>query len=137
MSVKNNKASVRRLLEEAYNKGNLSIGYELVAPNVVGHYPDMKGIEAWKQFAAAWRIAFPDLIISVEDIIGEGDKVVASWSARGTHQGDFQGIAPTGKQVIVTGVAIYRFIGDRIAEMWGWRDALGLMQQLGVIPSKN
>jgi len=75
---------------------------------VVGHNPEIGGIEGWKQFATAWRIAFPDLQITVEDIIGEGDKVVASWKATGTHKGDFQGIAPTGKPVTVTGVPLLR-----------------------------
>jgi steroid delta-isomerase-like uncharacterized protein len=135
MSVKENKAIICQLLEETYSKGNLAVGDKLVAQHVVLHNPDMKGIESWKQFATMWRTAFPDLRITADDIIAEEDKVVAIWTARGTHQGSFQGIAPTGKQVTVTGVAIYRFSGNKIEEMWGWRDALGLMQQLGVIPS--
>ena len=126
-----NKAMVRRLLEEAYSKGNIAVGDELLNANVVFHNPDIEGIKRWKQFATMYRTAFPDLRIAVEDTIAEGDKVVARWRAWGTHKGDLRGIAPTGKQATWTGVATYRFAGGKIVEAWGCRDAIGLMRQLG------
>lgn len=136
MSTEENKATVRQIIEEAYSKGNLAVGDELLTANVVLHTTsaDIEGPEGWKQFVTAWRTPFPDLRIAVEDTIAEGDKVVARWTARGTHKGHLRSIAPTGKQVTVTGVAIYRFAGGKIEEMWALNDALGLMQQLGVVP---
>ena len=86
----------------------------------------MEGIEAWKQYATVYLTAFPDLNIVSDDNIAEGDKVMACWSARG--------IAPTGKEVKLTGIAIFRFTGGKIEEIWGCNNALGIMQQIGVIP---
>ena len=97
---------------------------------------NIEGIEGWKQYARAFLTGFSDLVVSVEDTIAEGDKVVAHWTCRGTHTGELRGIAPTGKQVTWTGIAIYRFSGGKIEEILGWNDALGLMQQLGAVPSE-
>ena len=140
MSIEERRAIVCELLEEAYSKGNAAIGDKHLAFDSVFHTPpepDISGIENWKKFVIMWRTAFPDCILTVEDTIAEGDKVVASWSARATHKGELRGIAPTWKQVTISGVAIYRFVGNKIAEIWGWRDTFGLMQQLGVIPPRQ
>jgi steroid delta-isomerase-like uncharacterized protein len=133
-----NKAIVRRLFEELWNKGNLSLADELFSPNYA-HYdpstPDVgRGPESEKKRATLYRTAFPDLQLTIEDIIAEGEIVMARWSCRGTHKGDLSGIAPTGKQFKISGVTIARLANGKLAEGWVNWDALGLMQQLGVVP---
>jgi predicted ester cyclase len=81
-----------------------------------------------------YRNAFPDMRLTIEDIIAEGETVIARWSCRGQHKGELNGIAPTGKQVAFTGVTIARFAGGKMVEGFVNWDALGLMQQLGVVP---
>jgi steroid delta-isomerase-like uncharacterized protein len=133
-----NKAIVRRLFEELWNKGNLSLADELFSPNYA-HYdpstPDVgRGPESEKKRATLYRTAFPDLRLTIEDIIAEGETVMARWSCRGTHKGDLSGIAPTGKQFNISGVTIARLANGKLAEGWVNWDTLGLMQQLGVVP---
>jgi predicted ester cyclase len=126
MSIEENKAVVRREQEELWNHtGNLDVAEELFAADYV---------EAAKQEAADFRQGFPDVISTVEDLIAEGDKVVARWRAQATHQGEYMGIPPTGKEVDFTGIAIYRIEGGKIAESWNVSDELGLMRQLATIP---
>jgi steroid delta-isomerase-like uncharacterized protein len=133
-----NKAVVRRLLEEVWNKGNLSVADELFAPNYITHdssTPDFgRGAESEKKRASLYRSAFPDLRLTIEDMIAEGDTVMTRWSTRATHKGDLSGIAPTGKQITISGISFGRLAGGKIVEAWVNWDALGLMQQLGVIP---
>ena len=134
MSVEENKAIFRRIVEEGFNKGNLAIVDELVATDHVNHTDNVHGPEEYKQFITMYRTAFPDLHMTIEDQIAEGDKVVNRWTSRGTHKGDLMGIPPTGKQTTVTGMYVARIIGGKIVEEWGNFDALGMMQQLGVVP---
>jgi steroid delta-isomerase-like uncharacterized protein len=133
-----NKTAVRRLFEEVWNKGNLQVTDELFAPNYVHHdasTPDVgRGPESEKKRATLYRTAFPDLRLTVEDIIAEGETVMARWSCRGTHKGDLSGNTPTEKQFTISGVSIARFASGKIVEGWVNWDALGLMQQLGVVP---
>ncbi len=138
MAAEENKAVVRRELEEIFNHtGNLDAADEVYTPDYIGHQPapdDIQGVEGAKQFAAIFRRAFPDLRTTVEDQIAEGDKVVTRWMARGTHEGEFVGIAPTGNQVEITGITISRIANGKVAEDWTEYDALGMMEQLGVVP---
>jgi steroid delta-isomerase-like uncharacterized protein len=133
-----NKNVVRRLFEEVWNKGNLPLADQLFAPNYAHHdssTPDVgRGPESEKKRATLYRTAFPDMRLTIEDIIAEGEIVMARWSCRGTHRGDLSGIAATGKQFNISGVSIARFAGGKMAEGWVNWDALGLMQQLGVVP---
>ena len=133
-----NKTVIRRLFEEVWNKGNLPVTDELFAPNYVHHdssTPDVgRGPESEKKRATLYRTAFPDLRLTIEDIIAEGETVMARWSCRGTHKGDLSGIAPTGKQFNISGVTIARLANGKLAEGWVNWDAQGLMQQLGVAP---
>jgi len=133
-----NKTVVRRLFEEVWNKGNLPVTDELFAPNYAHHdssTPDVgRGPESEKKRATLYRTAFPDLRLTIEDIIAEGETVMARWSCRGTHNGDLSGIAPTGKQFTISGISIARIANGKMAEGWVNWDALGLMQQLGVVP---
>jgi predicted ester cyclase len=138
MSVEHNKALVRRLYEEGLNKGNLAVADEILAPDYIRHglAPGAPlGPESTKHVFSTMRAALPDLRITVEDMVGEGDKVVARVTGRGTHKGEYMGVAPTGKQVTVTFIGIYRFAGSKLKEAWIQMDELGMMQQLGVVPS--
>lgn len=133
-----NKTAVRRLVEELWNKGNLPVADELIAPTYTHHdasTPDVgRGPESEKKRATLYRTAFSDLRLTVEDMIAEGETVVARWSCRGAHKGDLNGIAPTGKQFAISGVSVVRFSGGKMVEGWINWDALGLMQQLSVVP---
>jgi steroid delta-isomerase-like uncharacterized protein len=133
-----NKNVVRRLFEELWNKGNLSVADELFTANYDHHDPSTpdvgRGPESEKKRATLYRTAFPDLRLTIDDIIAEGETVMARWSCRGTHKGDLSGIAATGKQVTISGVAVARFTKGKMVEGWVNWDALGLMQQLGVVP---
>src|SRR6266404_5816896 len=135
---KENKTVIRRLFEELWNKGNLSVADQLFAPNYTHHDPSTPdvglGPESEKKRATLYRTAFPALRLTIEDIVAEGETVVARWSCRGTHKGELNGIAPTGKQFNITGVSIARFTNGKMFEGFVNWDALGLMQQLGVVP---
>jgi steroid delta-isomerase-like uncharacterized protein len=136
MSTKENKAIIRRNYEEAFNDGNLSVLDEIVAPEFILHGapPGSTGPEVLRQAMRSLRTAFPDGHMTVEDLIAEGDKVVARLTLRGTHSGDFQGIPPTGKQVTMTGISISRITDNKIQEYWSNRDDLEVMRQLGALP---
>jgi steroid delta-isomerase-like uncharacterized protein len=133
------KAISRRFLEEAFNSGKLDVVDELVAPEFVNHDAALPeptvGIEAAKASINGYREAFPDLRLTVEQQLAEGELVTTRWSARGTHQGELMGMAATGKQATVTGITIDRIVDGRLVESWTNWDTLGLMQQLGVIPA--
>jgi len=136
MSTEDNKAHVRRGFE-AVNQKNLAVFDELLTPDVVFHSASttMQGLEAYKQLLSVYLTAFPDLQFTIEDMIAEGDTVVVRYTTRGTHQGNFRGIPPTGKQVSGTGMFIDRLVNGKAVEQWINGDDLGLLQQLGVIPS--
>jgi steroid delta-isomerase-like uncharacterized protein len=133
-----NKNAVRRLIEEVWNKGNLQVTEELFAPNYIHHDPSTpevgRGPEGEKKRATLYRNAFQDFKLTVEDTIAEGETVVARWTCRGSHKGELNGIAPTGKQFAITGVSVVRFASGKMVEGYVNWDALGLMQQLGVVP---
>lgn len=134
-----NKALSRRLIEEVYGRGNIATADEIVAPDFVGHATTIgeadAGVEQFKQFVQELRQAFPDLHISIEDQIAEGDRVVTRWSVTGTHRGAFQGIGPTGARGAMTGISIDRYANGKLVECWENSDDLGLLQQLGVVPA--
>ena len=138
MSKAKNEAIVRRFLEEAYNQGNLAVGDELLAEDCVFYTPaPIQGIAGWKQFATAFLTAFPeDLRVTIDELFVAGDKVAVRWTAQGTHKGPLRGIPPTGNQVTWVGIAFYGLSNGKITEVWGLNDALGIMQQIGAIPSK-
>ena len=125
MSAEENKALVRREQEELWNHtGDLEAAEELFAGGQA---------DAAKQEAADFRRGFPDVISTVEDLIAEGDKVVARWRSRATHRGDYMGIPASGKEVEFTGISIYRIEGNKIAESWSVEDQFGLMRQIGAV----
>lgn len=130
-----NKAQMRRVIEEVYNRGDLALVDELATADMVIHAAsgDIVGREAVKAYVAALRGGFSDLHVTIEDQIAEGDRVVTRWTARGTHDGLFQGLAPTGRRACVTGTDVDRMVDGRAVECWMQMDELGLMQQLGAV----
>jgi steroid delta-isomerase-like uncharacterized protein len=132
-----NKAVIRRWIE-AFNERNLEAEADLLAPGYVAHVPaapgPLEGLEAWRQFTGPFVEAFPDLRLTVEDIMAEGDMVAARVAFDGTHRGEFQGIPPTGKEVAFTSIEVNRVVDGKGEEHWVEIDLLGLMQQLGAIP---
>lgn len=136
MSEKN-KALYRRMFEGVW-AGRLDVADELIDPSYVAHGLGVElppGPEGFKVFVAMYLGAFPDIIMTVEDQVAEGDKVVTRWKATGTHQGELMGIPATGKEIVVHGVNISRIEDDKLVEAWNSWDGLGMLQQLGVIPS--
>jgi steroid delta-isomerase-like uncharacterized protein len=138
MSIEENKAIVRKFFEEGPSKGNIRAANELLSPDFVMHIPlpACPGIEGINEVITTCRAAFEHLNVTVEDMIAEGDKVVARFVARGIHTGNFMALPPTGKSVTMTGIEIFRIKDGKIAELWGEVNLLGLMQQLGIIPGK-
>jgi len=136
MSTEQKKANDRRLIE-GLNQGNVNVFDELMVLTFVDHEASttMQGLEAFKQFVSAYLTAFPDLHFTIEDQIAEEDKTTLRYTARGTHRGDLMGIPPTGKQVTVTGIFITRWANGKAEESWFNFDALGMLQQLGVVPA--
>jgi steroid delta-isomerase-like uncharacterized protein len=139
MSTEQNKALVRRLMEEVINQGNTSLVDELFAPDFVEHEelpPGIpSGIEAVKTLFTMFHSAFPDFQVTVDDLIAEGDKVVVRSTWSGTHKGEFMGIPPSGQSVSFGVYDIIRMAGGKVVEHWGQMDNMGLMQQLGVVPA--
>jgi steroid delta-isomerase-like uncharacterized protein len=137
MSAEENKAVVRHHFEEMWSQGNLTVVDETYTTDSIIHVPpspDILGPEALKQFVTMYRTAFPDFHVTVEDEIAEDDIVVIRWTASGTHQGELMGIPPTGKPIKITGISIGRIASCKLVETWTNFDALGMLQQLGVIP---
>jgi steroid delta-isomerase-like uncharacterized protein len=130
-----NKAVVRRWFEEVWNQGNDSVVDELMAPGAVlyGLGPEMRGPAAFKPFHAAYRNAFPDVRIEVEDVIAEGDMVALRWTATATHRGDGLGIPATNQKVRFSGMGMARIQGGQLVEGFNLYDEMGLMKQLGVV----
>jgi steroid delta-isomerase-like uncharacterized protein len=140
MSTEENKALLRRSVEEIFSaQGDLDVADEIYAPNYVGHNPldseDVRGPEGAKEQARMYRNAFPDVRLNIEEQIAEGDRVVTRWMGSGTHQGEMMGIAPTGNQIRVDGITISRIQDGKVVEDWELFNALGLMQQLGAVPT--
>jgi len=136
MSTEENKAIVRRY-REAHTSNNLALLDDIVAPDIISHsgIPGLPpGREGGKMVHQMFLSAFPDGVSTTDDLIAEGDEVVERFTFRGTNNGSFMGAPPTGKKVTKTGISIFRIAGGKIVEHWGENDALGTMQQLGLIP---
>jgi predicted ester cyclase len=134
MSTKENETIARRYYEEVWDRGNLAVIDQLVAPSISLNSWS-PGLEGLKQVITSTRTSFPDLHYTLEDIIAAADKIVVRFTFRGTHRGEYRGIAPTGKEVTYTGIGIWRIAGGKLVEHWSNIDLLGLLQQLGAIPT--
>jgi steroid delta-isomerase-like uncharacterized protein len=133
-TLDDNKNLYLRLADEVLSKKNLAVVDELIADDFVEHVggvPRRIGVEGFKAARTRRNLAFPDWKVTVDDIIAEGDKVVARATGQGTHRGEYMGIPPTGRFVTVSWIAIYRVADGKLAEHWQHIDELGLRQQLG------
>lgn len=137
MSTEENKALVQRMLH-MFVSGDVSTLDQFITPNWVNHdpsLPPLQGYEGFKQLVMLFRSAFPDMQVEFEDMLAEGDKVAGRFRLRGTNTGSFRGIPPTGKAVDITATGIIRVVDGKVTDNWVNVDALGLMQQLGVVPT--
>lgn len=134
-----NKELVRRL--DAIWDGDLDIVDELVAADYTNHnsmVPDAPpGPEGFKRNVSALLTAFPDIEFSIEDIIAEGDRVVFRAEGRGTHEGELMGIEPTGREITLSGIVIFRVEDGQVAERWAQYDTLGMLRQMGALPARG
>ena len=139
MSTETNKAIVSRYVEQVWNNGRLDLIEEFFADDVTEHgipqIPGLDGRESLKAVIGGAREALPDIQLTLHDVIAEGDKVVTRYTWQATHQGELMGVPATGKQLTNSGAGIYRLSNARIVEIWNFFDNLGLMQQLGVVPT--
>ena len=137
MSIEQNKALVRQMVEEVFNQGNVSQADKFLAPNFVEREELPPGIsrdrEGVKQLTTMLRSAFPDFKATIDDIVAEGDKVVIRQTWSGSHKGEFMGIPPTGRSVSFGVIDIIRIAEGKCVEHWGQMDSMSLMQQLGAI----
>jgi predicted ester cyclase len=137
MSTEDNKALVQQFFEQVINLRNLAALDQFVSPNAVNHTVPAGMPQGPSQFLGLHLNAFPDVQAAVEDLLADGDKVVARVSYRGTHQGAFRSISPTGKQIGVMGINIFRIADGKMVEHWGLSDRLSALQQLGVVPPQG
>lgn len=135
MTVEQNKEIARRYLLDVWGEWDFEAEKELVAEDLVDHnaVPELPpGREGHHQFLVVCQSAFPEFDVTIDELIAEGDKVAYQWTAKGTHEGEFMGVPPTGNEVTITGSDIVRIEDGKIAETWHVEDNLGLMQQLGL-----
>jgi C-1 hydroxylase len=136
MSLEETKAIIRSHIE-ALNKQDLAYIDDFVAPDYVNHTRQFQGQDGFKQFMTTHLKTFPDFHVTIEDIIAEGEKVCLRIIVTGTHEGEYRGLAPTGKKMKIRGVQIYRIVDGKAVEGWTdynfYPDQLDLLKQLGVI----
>jgi steroid delta-isomerase-like uncharacterized protein len=133
VSSEDNKAIVRRLIEDLFNTGNPDIADEVLADDYVDHspsHPDVPGRENVKQSVSEWLIAFPDTVGVIRDLVAEGDRVAARWSTQATHRGEFMEVSPTGNRIEVTWFGIFRLSDGKIVESWDTFNVLEMMRQI-------
>jgi steroid delta-isomerase-like uncharacterized protein len=137
MSIEENKAIVRSFFESGPSSGDMNAANALLDSNFALHtpLPSVPGIQGINDVVTACRAAFEHLNVTVEDMVAEGNKVTARFTARGIHKGQFMGLPPTGKPITMTGIEIFRIENGKITELWGEANLLGLMQQLGIVPA--
>lgn len=134
MTPEEHKMIVRRFFEEAWNRQNLDVVDEVFAPTVIFNGQSITR-EALKQALAGRRVAFPDIQVTVDDQVAEGEKVSTRRTWRATHKGPYRGVGATGKVVTWTQISVVRFSQGRIVEDWTVADELSILQQLGVLPA--
>jgi steroid delta-isomerase-like uncharacterized protein len=138
MSLEDNKAIIRGYVEAVWNQQQVDRADEFMAPDFLDHASlpgQAPGLEGWKKKWAMYLAGIPDLRVTIEELVAEGDKVGVRRTYEGTHQGELLGVPPTGNHVQVGGISIFRLAGGKIAESWEQVDLLALMQQLGALPT--
>lgn len=140
--LEQNKAIVQRIFKEFWLDGRTSVLDQLLASDITNHELSkgaVTGRAAYKDWATGFRqgtvMGFPDREIVVEALVAEGDLVAKRWTFRGTHTGEYLGLSPSRKRIVMSGITIYRIAGSQVQETWWSYDALGMMQQLGAIPA--
>jgi steroid delta-isomerase-like uncharacterized protein len=139
MSKEQNVAAQQRM-GEAINTGNLNALDDVLSPDVVDHDPapdQGPGTEGCKQFFTTMRTAIPDLHVEVEHLVADDENVASAYRITGTHQGEFQGVAATGRCIDARGVQISRFVDGKVSERWGSSDEAGIMNQLAAPPADD
>jgi predicted ester cyclase len=137
MTKEANLAATHRWGAEVASSGNYDVLDEILAPGFVDHDPapdQGPGIEGLKGFFRKMRSAFPDLKAEADEIAATDDHVAMRYTLSGTHEGEFQGVAPTGRSFKVSALQLARFEEGRCVERWGSTDELGMMKQLGILP---
>jgi steroid delta-isomerase-like uncharacterized protein len=138
MSTEENKATVRRMTEEFYNQGNVEFAEHFFADTYMHHdpaAPHVRDRNGLKQVVRAFLAGCPDLHITIDQLLAEGDTVTKRWTYHATYTGDLSGLPPTGKRITMSGLELFRLEGGKIVECWLGYDNLRLMQQLGIIPT--
>ena len=140
MSAEQNRAVVRRFIDEVFNRGNVEVAGELVTPGYIHHDPATaelgSGPEGLEKMVAFYREAFPDYEIRVDDQIATEDRVVERWTGRGTHRGTLMGIPASGASISASGISIHRLENGKIAETWTVFDSAGMLRQIGAMPAR-
>lgn len=135
--INENKQIVVDFIDALFTKGDLSAVDRYLGPGFVNHDPPFPGApagpEGMRQAAAMFRAALPDWRSDIDQLIAQGDRVVEVFTARGTHRGELMGAPPTGQEIVLRGVNIFRLAGGQIVERWGRLDELGLLRQLGLL----
>jgi len=138
VSVESNKFLLRRLFQEILNGRKLAVIPDLVGKNYHLHNPPPglpEGIGGFTELVRMYHAGFPDLIITIEELIGERDMALARWTGRSTHKGPFMGIPPTGKAIAITGMTLVRIADRKVVEEWTEMDTVGMLRQMGVVPA--
>ena len=138
MSTEENKAIIRRMTEEFYNQGNIESADQFFADTYVHHdpaSPQVRDRDGLKETVRAFCAGCPDLHITIDDLVAEGDMVAKRWTYHATHTNDLGGMPPTGKRITMSGLELFRLANGKITECWLGYDNLSMMQQLGVIPT--
>ena len=132
-----NKAAVRRIVEDCWNKKNPALISELFASNCLLHTPDgeLRGVEGAQQLLSAYGTGFPDFHITIDDTVAEGDKVALRYGFGGTHKGQLGPVPASGKRVATSGITIFRFAGGKVADARFEWDRVSLRQQIGALPA--
>ena len=134
-----NEVAIRRFIEEVINNGSLTVLDEVIHPEYVYRSPgqELHGREGLRGLFAAYRAAFPDLNVIINDLVIAGDKAALSFALSGTHEGDLMGISATGREMRVDGMTLSRFENGQIVEEWELLDQLSMFQQLGIEPVQS
>ena len=139
MSEADNKAIIRRFVQEVLNERNAALLNEIYSDDYIGHDPErpaLRRMEDMKQIMDQMLgKVFPDAQYSIDGLFAEGDMVIWHWTFRATHQGEVMGIPPSGKSINISGVNIFRMANGKVVEDWVYRDTLGLMRQIGAMPA--
>ena len=133
--IEKNKDLINVYTEDFWNKQNIAAFEKYYASDFIVHFADGDmNVEQYKGLCQAYFAAFPDIHVSTDLLVAEGDKVTKVWTVHSTNKGDFMGIPATGKPMVVKGIEVFRIADGKIAELWASMDNLGMLQQLGVIP---